>query len=96
MTVEEMLDDLPSMRPDMEELQALFSGKDMQHHLYGVHIPAADSYPEPEPAHWHCTCSACGQVFAIFTKSQALGFLKRTAQTQRSPCRCKRQTLKTP
>lgn len=65
MTVEEMLDDLPSMRPDMEELQALFSGKDMQHHLYGVHIPAADSYPEPEPAHWHCTCSACGQVFAV-------------------------------
>ena len=65
MTVEEMLYDLPSMRPDMEELQALFSGKDMQHHLYGVHIPAADSYPEPEPAHWHCTCSACGQVFAV-------------------------------
>ena len=65
MTVEEMLDDLPSMRPDMEELQALFSGKDMQHNLYGVHIPAADSYPEPEPAHWHCTCSACGQVFAV-------------------------------
>ncbi len=32
MTVEEMLDDLPSMRPDMEELQALFGREDMQHH----------------------------------------------------------------
>ena len=65
MTTQEMLEQLPANTPDEEELQALFSGKDMQHHLYGVHIPAADSYPEPEPAHWHCTCSACGQVFVV-------------------------------
>ena len=36
------------------------------------------------------------KVILDFYKSQALGFLKRTAQTQRNPCRCKRQTLKTP
>ena len=65
MTTQEMLEQLPANTPDEEELQALFGREDMQHHLYGVHIPAADSYPEPEPAHWHCTCSACGQVFAV-------------------------------
>ena len=65
MTVEEMLEQLPTNTPDEEELQALFGRADMQHHLYGVHIPATDSCPEPEPAHWHCTCSACGQVFAV-------------------------------
>ena len=65
MTVEEMLEQLPANTPDEEELQALFGRADMQHHLYGVHIPATDSYPEPEPAHWRCTCSACGQVFAV-------------------------------
>lgn len=65
MTTQEMLDNLPSMRPDMEELQALFGREDMQHNLYGVHIPAADSYLVPEPAHWRCTCSVCGQVFAV-------------------------------
>ena len=60
-----MLEQLPANTPDAEELQALFGGTDMQHHLYGVHIPAADSYPVPEPAHWRCTCSVCGQVFAV-------------------------------
>ena len=38
MTTQEMLEQLPANTPDEEELQALFSGKDMQHHLYGVHI----------------------------------------------------------
>ena len=65
MTTQEMLEQLPANTPDEEELQALFGGTDMQHHLYGVHIPAADSYPVPEPAHWRCTCSVCGQVFAV-------------------------------
>lgn len=65
MTVEEMLEQLPTNTPDEEELQALFGWADMQPNLYGMHIPKTDSYPEPEPAHWHCTCSACGQVFAV-------------------------------
>ena len=47
MTTQEMLEQLPPTQPDMEELQTLFGREDMQHHLYGVHIPAADSYPEP-------------------------------------------------
>ncbi len=65
MTVEEMLEQLPPTQPDMEELQALFGRADMQHNLYGMHIPKTDCYPIPAPAHWYCTCSACGQVFAV-------------------------------
>lgn len=65
MTVEEMLEQLLPTQPDMEELQALFGRADMQHNLYGMHIPKTDCYPIPAPAHWYCTCSACGQVFAV-------------------------------
>ena len=65
MTVEEMLEQLPANTPDEEELQALFGRADMQLNLYGMHIPKTDSYPVPEPAHWRCTCSACGRVFAV-------------------------------
>lgn len=32
MTTQEMLEQLPPTRPDMEELQALFGREDMQHH----------------------------------------------------------------
>ena len=65
MTIQEMLEQLPPTQPDVEELQRLFGRKEMQHNLYGVHMPKMDSYPLPDPSHWRCTCSACGQVFAV-------------------------------
>lgn len=65
MTVEEMLQQLPKNTPDETELQALFGREGTQHNLYAVHVPWVDGYPEPEPAHWKCTCSVCGQAFAV-------------------------------
>lgn len=64
MTVEEMLAERPSTEGtlDMDELQALLQV--LNPRIYARHVPYIESYPDDEPAHIRCACTACGQVFA--------------------------------
>ncbi len=64
MTVEEMLKERPATEGtlDMDELQELLRVLDPR--IYARHEPYIESYPDDEPAHIRCACTACGQVFA--------------------------------
>lgn len=67
MTTEEMLDRLPDVQPDETELQTLFAQE--QPKLYARRVGVEqDPFALPVPAHWQCTCSACGRIFGAPNK----------------------------